>query len=58
VAGSLLLLANSGKYTQKTSAVMNNLKKVEDIVYELSMLQKGGRGRVREDEKATEVTEE
>ena len=49
VAGSFMLLNTSGKYTQKALAVMTNMKKVEDILYELSMLQRGGRaGRTRE----------
>jgi TRAP-type C4-dicarboxylate transport system permease small subunit len=37
--------------SQKTNAVLTNLKKVEDIVYDLSMLQRGGRiGRARDPE--------
>ena len=32
-----------GKYTKKCEAVATNLRKVEDIVYELSMLQRGAR---------------
>ena len=49
VAGSFMILNTTGKYTQKANAVMTNMKKIEDIVYELSMLQRGGRaGRQRE----------
>ena len=51
VAGSIMLLNTTGKYTQKANAVMTNMKKIEDIVYELSMLQRGGRaGRNKEKE--------
>lgn len=51
IAGALMLVNTSGRYTQKTNAVLTNLKKVEDIVYDLSMLQRGGRiGRAREAE--------
>jgi predicted translin family RNA/ssDNA-binding protein len=49
IAGALMLVNTSGRYTQKTNAVLMNLKKVEDIVYDLSMLQRGGRiGRARD----------
>lgn len=62
IAGSITLLNTSGKYTQKANAVMTNMKKIEDIVYELSMLQRGGRvGRVRDPEPkedAAQKTEE
>jgi len=51
IAGALMLLNTSGRYTKKTDAVLMNLKKVEDIVYDLSMLQRGGRiGRARDPE--------
>jgi hypothetical protein len=32
-----------GKYTKKCDAVQQNLRKVEDVGYELSMLQRGAR---------------
>jgi predicted translin family RNA/ssDNA-binding protein len=51
IAGALMLLNTSGRFTRKTDAVLTNLKKVEDIVYDLSMLQRGGRiGRQRDPE--------
>jgi predicted translin family RNA/ssDNA-binding protein len=50
IAGALMQANTSGKYTRKTDAVLQNLKKVEDIVYELSMLKKGGRVKEREAE--------
>ncbi len=37
-----------GKYTKKVDAVQTNLKKVEDILYELSLLQKGGKALKRD----------
>lgn len=56
IAGSITLLNTTGKYTQKANAVMTNMKKVEDIVYELSMLQRGGRaGRIRDPEPKDEA---
>jgi predicted translin family RNA/ssDNA-binding protein len=56
IAGSITLLNTTGKYTQKANAVMTNMKKVEDIVYELSMLQRGGRaGRIRDPEPKEEA---
>ena len=56
IAGAITLLNTSGKYTQKAAAVMTNMKKIEDIVYELAMLQRGGRaGRVRDPEPKEEA---
>ena len=56
IAGAITLLNTSGKYTQKAAAVMTNMKKIEDIVYELAMLQRGGRaGRVRDPEPREEA---
>lgn len=56
VAGSIMLLNTTGKYTQKANSVMTNMKKVEDIVYELSMLQRGG--KIRNKEKEVQPKEE
>ena len=59
IAGALMLINTSGKYSQKTNAVLTNLKKVEDIVYDLSMLQRGGRiGRARDPEVTTKDDKE
>ena len=32
-----------GKFTKKNEAVLNNLKKMEDIHYELNLLKRGGK---------------
>ena len=49
IAGALMLLTTSGRFTRKIDAVLTNLKKVEDIIYDLSMLQRGGKmGRQRD----------
>ena len=48
IAFQLMQLNVGGKYTKKVDETTNNLKKVEDILYDLSLLQKGGRkGRER-----------
>eukprot|EP00606_Chrysophyceae_sp_TOSAG23-5_P000767 GSChrysophyteH2.ASY1.ANO1.1343.1 assembled CDS len=38
-----------GKFTKKVDAVNTNLRKIEDVVYELSMLRRGGKGKAREE---------
>lgn len=43
ISASLMILNITGKYSKKVEAVNNNLRKVEDIVYELSLLLRGGR---------------
>ena len=49
VLAALMQLNANGKYSKKVDAVSTNLRKVEDIVYELSLLNRGARaGRERE----------
>jgi len=43
IYAGLMQVNVGGKYTKKCEAVATNLKKVEDVVYELSMLQRGAR---------------
>ena len=43
IYGGLMQVNVGGRYSKKCEAVATNLKKVEDIVYELSMLQRGAR---------------
>ena len=50
ISSSLMILNINGKYSKKVEAVNNNLKKVEDIVYELSLLLRGGRAPKPKDE--------
>jgi len=50
ISSSLMILNINGKYTKKVEAVNNNLKKIEDIVYELSLLLRGGRAPKPKDE--------
>lgn len=49
VWGAIMQLNASGRFAKKNDAVMMNLKKVEDVVYDLCMLERGGRtGRPKE----------
>ena len=52
VVSAVMVAVNiGGKYNKKAEAVAGTLRKLEDIVYELSMVSKGGRaGRERESE--------
>jgi predicted translin family RNA/ssDNA-binding protein len=50
ISAGLMQINVGGKYSKKVEAVTTNLRKVEDIVYELSMLRRGGKGRAREEE--------
>jgi predicted translin family RNA/ssDNA-binding protein len=51
IYSALMQMNSSGKYTKKTEAVAQNLKKLEDIVYDLSIQSMGGRsGTLREPE--------
>ena len=45
MVSSLLSEANSfgGKYTKKAETVVANMKKIEELLYELSMQRMGGR---------------
>jgi predicted translin family RNA/ssDNA-binding protein len=45
---TLMKLNIGGKYQKKVDETSNNLKKVEDILYDLSLLSHGGRGGKRE----------
>jgi len=45
ISAGLMQVNVGGKYTKKVDAVTTNLRKVEDVVYELSMLKRGGKGR-------------
>ena len=54
ISASLMILNITGKYSKKVDAVNNNLKKVEDIVYELSLLLRGGRAPKPKDEMPSE----
>ena len=53
ISSSMMILNINGKYTKKAEAVNNNLRKVEDIVYELSLLLRGGRAPKPKDEMPT-----
>lgn len=44
IYAGLMQVNVGGKFTKKCEAVATNMKKVEDVVYELSMLQRGARG--------------
>lgn len=44
LSATMMLLNVGGKYNKKADAVFMNLKKVENIVYDLSLLNHGGRG--------------
>ena len=44
IFSGLMQVNVSGKYGKKVDAVAQNLRKVEDVVYELSMLKRGARG--------------
>lgn len=48
ISAGLMQINVGGKYTKKVDAVTTNLRKVEDVVYELSMLKRGGKGKARE----------
>lgn len=50
ISAGLMQINVGGKYSKKVDAVTTNLRKVEDVVYELSMLKRGGKGRAREEE--------
>lgn len=53
LSATMMLLNVGGKYNKKADAVFMNLKKVENIVYDLSLLSHGGRGaRERDPEPA------
>lgn len=43
VATGLMQLDTGGRFNKKTEAVLTNLKKMEDIYYELTLLRKGGK---------------
>lgn len=49
ISAAMMTLNIGGKYTKKADAVAVNLKKVENVVYDLAMLQRGGKaGRERD----------
>lgn len=50
ISAGLMQINVGGKYTKKADAVTTNLRKVEDVVYELSMLQRGGKAKAREEQ--------
>ena len=43
ISTAIIELNVSGRYTKKSEAVTTNLRKVEDLVYELSLQRLGGR---------------
>lgn len=49
ISSALMLINVGGKYNKKVSAVQQNLKKVEDVVYELSLQAKGGKAHFKEE---------
>ena len=51
ISAAMMQLNTGGKFTKKAEAVSGTLKKVEDIVYEIALVRRGGRaGRQREAE--------
>lgn len=45
VSQNLMQINSGGRFTKKVDAVSTNLRKVEDIVYDLSMVLQGGKAR-------------
>lgn len=52
ISQNLMQINTGGKFTKKVDAVNTNLRKVEDIVYDLSMVQLGGKARNKAREEA------
>eukprot|EP00930_Biecheleria_cincta_P009513 TRINITY_DN111279_c0_g1_i1.p1 TRINITY_DN111279_c0_g1~~TRINITY_DN111279_c0_g1_i1.p1 ORF type:complete len:455 (-),score=105.44 TRINITY_DN111279_c0_g1_i1:92-1456(-) len=52
ISQNLMQINAGGKFTKKVEAVNTNLRKVEDIVYDLSMVQFGGKARNKAREEA------
>ena len=52
ISQNLMQINTGGKFTKKVDAVNTNLRKVEDIVYDLSMVQFGGKARNKAREEA------
>ena len=48
IACGLMQCNVGGRYNKKVEAVLTNYKKVEDVVYELSLLQRGGKALKRD----------
>ena len=52
VSQNLMQINTGGRFTKKVDAVSTNLRKVEDIVYDLSMVLHGGKARNKAREEA------
>jgi predicted translin family RNA/ssDNA-binding protein len=52
VSQNLMQINTGGRFTKKVDAVSTNLRKVEDIVYDLSMVMHGGKARNKAREEA------
>jgi hypothetical protein len=58
ISAGLMQVNAGGKYSKKVDAVVTNLKKVEDIVYEMSMLKRGGKAKPMEVQPKEEKAQE
>ena len=56
VSQNLMQINSGGRFTKKVDAVSTNLRKVEDIVYDLSMVLQGGKARNKAREEAPRDT--
>ena len=56
ISQNLMQINTGGKFTKKVDAVNTNLRKVEDIVYDLSMVEFGGKARNKAREEAPRET--
>ena len=45
ISHALMQINIGGKFTKKVDAINTNLRKVEDIVYDLSMVRLGGKSK-------------
>ena len=52
ISQNLMQINTGGKFNKKVDAVSTNLRKVEDIVYDLSMVMHGGKARNKAREEA------
>ena len=50
ISSGLQQLNINGKFTKKVDAINSNLRKIEDVVYELSMKEMGGKGNARQED--------
>lgn len=58
IYAGLMQINVGGKYTKKCDSVQQNLRKVEDVGYELSMLQRGARAVAKRDDVPTASKDE